>query len=80
MEIYVYNDSVWQGETPIMSYTADCVPRVNEFLHFPHYGSFKVKDIVYRISDDDNYVWNCNDRLMWVEVYVERNIKYKENI
>lgn len=73
MRIYVYNNSLWECEYPIMSYMADCVPRVNELLHFAHYGGFKVNDVVYRISDDcGNKVLDCNDKIMWVELYVEK--------
>ena len=49
-----------------IKYNSEHIPRVGEILHFPHLGSFRVKDIAYRISDDSD-----SNEVMWVEVYVE---------
>ena len=48
---------------------SDVVPRKNEILYFPHFGSFKVEKIVYRISDDNN---KDENKLMWIDVYVNK--------
>ena len=33
-------------------YEAEVMPRVGEFIHFPHYGLYVVTDVCYTISDD----------------------------
>lgn len=66
--IYVYENSI--GERALyekVKYNSKYIPRVGEILHFPHLGGFRVKDIVYRISDDTD-----SNEVMWVEVYVEK--------
>lgn len=68
--IYVYENSI--NERALhekVKYNSEHIPRVGEILHFPHLGGFRVKDIVYRISDDTD-----SNEVMWVELYVE-NIK-----
>ena len=68
-EIYVMRDR----ELPLTPYMSNNIPRVGDILHFPHFGSFRVKSVVYRISDDG---WVDENRLMYVELFVE---KYKED-
>ena len=68
--IYVYENSITERALyEKIKYNSEHIPRVGEILHFPHLGGFRVKDIVYRISDD-----TYENEVMWVEVYVE-NIK-----
>ena len=57
----------------LTSYKSDQIPRVGDILHFTHFGGFRVKSVVYRISDDG---WAIENRLMWVEVFVD---KYEED-
>ena len=57
----------------LTSYKSDQIPRVGDILHFAHIGCFRVKSIVYRISDDG---WVEENKLIYVEVFVE---KYKED-
>ncbi len=66
--IYVYENSINERTSnEIIRYNSEHIPRVGEILHFPHLGGFRVKDIVYRISDD-----SYSNEVMWVEVYVEK--------
>lgn len=57
---------------PAMAYKSNQIPRTGDILHFPHFGGFRVKNVVYRIADDSGLDGN---RLMWVELFVE---KYEE--
>lgn len=68
-EIYVMRDR----ELPLTAYKSNHIPRVGDILHFSHIGCFRVKSVVYRISDDG---WVEENRLIYVEVFVE---KYKED-
>ena len=71
MKIYVYDGDICERHLyEKTSYVSEHIPRINEIIHFAHIGGFRVKNVVYRISDDTN----CND-VMWVEVYVESLIK-----
>ena len=54
-----------------LHYKSNIIPRIDELVYFPHHGTFRVKKIVYHISDDCE---NDNE-LMWVEIHV-----IKENI
>ena len=62
MIIYVHS------ENRTFYYTSDIIPRKNEILYFPHFGSFKVKNIIYRISDDNNK--KDENKLMSIDIYV----------
>ena len=57
----------------LTSYKSDQIPRVGDILHFAHIGCFRAESVVYRISDDG---WTDENRLMYVEVFVD---KYEEN-
>ena len=63
MTIYIHS------EDRTFYYTSDIIPRKNEILYFPHFGSFKVKNIIYRISDDNN---KDENKLMWIDIYVNK--------
>lgn len=63
MIIYIHS------ENRTFHYTSDVIPRKNEILYFPHFGSFKVKNIIYRISDDNN---KDENKLMWIDIYVNK--------
>ena len=60
-------------ELPLTAYKSNNIPKVGDILHFTHLGVFRVKSVVYRISDDGLADEN---RLMWVEVFVD---KYEED-
>ncbi|MBO7715270.1 MAG: hypothetical protein J6S85_17005 [Methanobrevibacter sp.] len=45
------------------------MPRENEILNFPHFGTFKINRIVYRISDDSEH-----NKVMWIDVFVDEEI------
>lgn len=38
-----------------ITYESNIMPRENEILNFPHFGTFKINRIVYRISDDSKH-------------------------
>ena len=61
MTIYVHSES------RDIYYHSDIIPKVDEFLYFPHFGTYKVKKIIYNISDDSN-----NNRIMFVEVIADK--------
>lgn len=61
MLIYVYSDF------RNFKYSANVIPKVDEFLYFPHFGTYKVKKIIYNISDDSN-----NNKIMFVEVFADK--------
>ena len=66
--IYVYENDIHDCPSREKAkYSSEHIPRVGEFLHFPHIGGFKVKDVVYEISDDRD-----ENKIMWVEVYVDK--------
>jgi len=48
-------------------YRANVIPKVDESLYFPHFGTYKVKKIIYNISDDSN-----NNKIMFVEVIADK--------
>lgn len=48
-------------------YSANVIPKVDEFLYFPHFGTYKIKKIIYNISDDSN-----NNKIMFVEVIADK--------
>ena len=50
-------------------YEAEVVPRVGEFIHLPHYGLYKVRDVCYTVSDDR--AANENEELLFVTVILE---------
>ena len=47
MIIYVYS------EYRTFHYMSDVVPRKNEILYFPHFGTFEVVAVIFNISDDN---------------------------
>ena len=49
-------------------YKSNIIPKINEFIYLPHFGTFEVKKIVYHISDD----CEDNNELMWVDIYVNK--------
>lgn len=66
MKIYVYDKDITERILyEKVKYVSEHIPRIGEILSFAHFGSFKVKNVAYRISDDTD----CND-VMWVEVFV----------
>lgn len=71
-EIYVMRSS----ELPLIAYKSNNIPRVGDILHFTHLGCFRTKSIVCRIADDAGLDEN---RLMWVEVFVEKCEENPEN-
>ena len=71
MKIYVEEID---SEHPIITYTSNIIPRKDEILYFVHYGTYKVIDVIYRISDDNDY--EEDNKIMWIELKVE---KIKEN-
>ena len=65
MVIYIY-ESYENTKYEKVKYSSEHIPRIGETLYFSHFGSFKVKDVIYHISDDSSA-----NTVMWVEVYVE---------
>ena len=53
-----------------IQYESNIMPRENEFLNFPHFGTFKINKIVYRISDDNAE----HNKVMWIDVFVDEEI------
>ena len=53
-----------------IQYESNIMPRENEILNFPHFGTFKINRIVYRISDDDTK----HNKVMWIDVFVDEEI------
>lgn len=45
---------------------ANCVPRVAEVMYFPHYGSYRVFDVIYHITDDRGI--NEENEIMFVTI------------
>lgn len=64
-KIFVMRDH----ELLMTAYKSNNIPRVGDILHFTHLGGFRVKSIVYRISDDG---WVEENKLMYVDVFVEK--------
>ena len=64
---------MYNRESPLTAYKSNQIPRIGDILYFPHFGSFKVNNVVYHIADDAGLDGN---RLMWIEVFVE---EYKED-
>lgn len=58
---------IYQKGIPAIAYESNQIPRVGDILYFPHFGGFRVKSVVYRISDDSG----LGNKLMWVELFVE---------
>ena len=58
-----------RGISAMASYKSNQIPRTGDILHFPHFGGFRVKNVVYKISDDSGLDGN---KLMWVELFVEQ--------
>ena len=52
-----------------IQYESNIMPRENEILYFPHFGTFKVNRVVYRISDDTRH-----NKVMWIDVFVDEEI------
>ena len=52
-----------------ITYESNIMPRENEILNFPHFGTFKINRIVYRISDDAKH-----NKVMWIDVFVDEEI------
>ena len=71
MKIYVEEID---SEHPIITYTSKIIPRKDEILYFVHYGAYKVIDIIYRITDDNDI--EEDNKIIWIELKVEKS---KEN-
>ena len=52
-----------------IQYESNIMPRKNEILNFPHFGTFKINRIIYRISDDTEH-----NKVMWIDVFVDEEI------
>lgn len=52
-----------------IQYESNIMPRENEILNFPHFGTFKINRVVYRISDDSKH-----NEVMWIDVFVDEEI------
>lgn len=66
--IYVYENGI--NERPLhemIKYSSQYIPRVGEFLFFPHLGGFIIENVVYEISDDSE-----PNEVMWISVFVKK--------
>lgn len=48
----------------IIQYKSNIIPRKDEILFFPHFGSFIVKEVIHHISDDSE----DKNKLMWINI------------
>lgn len=53
----------------LTTYRSNIIPRVGEKIKLSHFGLFKVKEVIYFVSDDSY----PNDHLIYISVSVERS-------
>ena len=68
MNIIVREVNFKSEDRILISFKSDVIPRIGEFLYLPHFGKYKVFEIIHHITDD-NIENNIN---MWVELEVRR--------
>lgn len=66
MYIYVHS------ENKNFKYYSDIIPKKDEILYFPHFGSYKIEKIIYNISDDTLY-----NKLMFIDIYTSKVKEYE---
>ena len=57
-------------ETIFLTYNSSVVPCRGECLHFPHFGAFRVIDVIHRVADDAPK--DRDNDLMWIDIIIDR--------
>lgn len=59
-------DSIY-NHCPICEYTSEIIPHIDECIYLPHKGTYKIREVLYSISDDGN---QYDNNVMFVDLFL----------
>ena len=61
----VVRESSFKNSKILITFYSNTIPRIGELIYFPHFGKFRVFEVIHHISDDSE-----NNKCMWIELEV----------
>ena len=57
----------------ICEFTSEIIPHIDECIHLPHRGTYKIREVLYSISDDGN---EYDNKVMFVDLLLKPTTLY----
>lgn len=57
----------------VCEYTSEIIPHIDECIYLPHRGTYKIREVLYSISDDRN---EYDNNIMFVDLYLKPTTLY----